>query len=199
MSIELSNTVEELKQEVMTCERCNLCRTRNNVVFGEGNSKAEIMLIGEGPGYYEDQMGRPFVGRSGELLDKILGACGFNREEHVFIGNIVKCRPPNNRNPHPEEKASCIPYLHQQIKLIDPKIIVLLGGTALQGLIDEEMRITKYRGRWMEWNGRLVMPTYHPAALLRRPEMKRPTWEDFKMVVAKYRELVDPTHHSEHC
>lgn len=199
MDNHLPNNLEELRQQVSTCERCNLCRTRNNVVFGEGNPNAGIMLIGEGPGYYEDQQGIPFVGRSGELLDKILGVCGFTRQEHVFIGNIVKCRPPNNRNPHPEERVSCIPYLHKQIELINPSILILLGATALQGLIDPQMRITRCRGQWQQWHGRWVMPTYHPAALLRNPSMKRPAWEDFQKVVAKYREIVNPDHHSDYC
>lgn len=188
-----------LKQDVESCTKCNLSKTRNKVVFGEGARLADIMCIGEGPGYYEDQQGRPFVGKSGQLLDKILDACGFTRKEHVFIGNIVKCRPPNNRDPLPEERETCIPYLYKQIELIDPKIIILLGATALKGLIDPNAKITKVRGQWMEWNNRLVMPTFHPSALLRNEKLKRPAWEDFKMVVSKYRELVDQEHYSEHC
>ena len=191
--------MEGLKKQVENCKGCDLCQTRNNVVFGEGSLSAGVFLIGEGPGYYEDQAGHPFVGRSGELLDKILAACGFTRQEHVFIGNIVKCRPPNNRNPHPQERAACIPFLHRQISLIDAPILVLLGATALQGLIDPNMRITQVRGEWLQWQGRWVMPTYHPAALLRNPSLKRPAWEDFKKVVAKYRELVDVNHFSAHC
>ena len=190
---------EQLKHEVNHCTNCILSKTRTNVVFGEGFDKAKIMCIGEGPGYYEDQQGRPFVGKSGQLLDKILAACGFNRKEHVFIGNIVKCRPPNNRDPLPEERESCLPYLYKQIEYIDPKIIILLGATALKGLIDPNARITKVRGEWMEWKGRLVMPTFHPSALLRNEKLKRPAWEDFKKVVAKYRELVNEKHYSAHC
>lgn len=199
---ELNRTMEEfdfLKQEVESCTKCNLSKTRHKVVFGEGARFADIMCIGEGPGYYEDQQGKPFVGKSGQLLDKILDACGFTREEHVFIGNIVKCRPPNNRDPLPEEREKCIPYLYKQIELIDPKIIILLGATALKGLIDPNAKITKVRGQWMEWNNRLVMPTFHPSALLRNEKLKRPAWEDFKMVVAKYRELVNKEHYSAHC
>ena len=157
------------------------------------------MCIGEGPGYYEDQQGKPFVGKSGILLDKILDACGFNRKEHVFIGNIVKCRPPNNRDPLPEERETCIPFLYKQIELIKPEIIILLGATALKGLIDPNAKITKVRGEWMSWNNRLVMPTFHPSALLRNPQLKRPVWEDFKKVVFKYRELVDKDHYSANC
>jgi len=190
---------EILKQEVNQCTKCDLSKTRTNAVFGEGARNAEIMLIGEGPGYYEDQQGIPFVGKSGHLLDKILNVCGFSREEHVFIGNIVKCRPPNNRDPLPEERETCIPFLYKQIEMIDPKIIILLGATALKGLIDPNARITKVRGEWMEWKGRLVMPTFHPSALLRNEKLKRPVWEDFKKIVSKYRELVNKEHYSAHC
>jgi len=190
---------EELKKEILSCTRCALSETRHNVVFGNGNPHADIMLIGEGPGYYEDMKGIAFVGRSGQLLDKILACCGFNREKHVFIGNIVKCRPPENRNPKPEERQACLPYLYKQIEYIDPKIIILLGATALKGLIDPNARITQARGQWIKWNDRLVMPTYHPSALLRNEKLKRPVWEDFKNVVVKYRELVDPEHVSKYC
>ncbi|MFC2104097.1 uracil-DNA glycosylase family protein [Bacteroidota bacterium] len=193
------NEFEQLKQEVNQCTKCVLSKTRTNVVFGEGFSKAEIMCIGEGPGYYEDQQGRPFVGKSGQLLDKILEVCGFNRKEHVFIGNIVKCRPPNNRDPLPEERETCLPFLFKQIELIDPKIIILLGATALKGLIDPNAKITKVRGEWMDWNNRLIMPTFHPSALLRNEKLKRSAWEDFKKVVTKYRELINENHFSEHC
>ena len=190
---------EVLRQEINQCTKCVLCKTRTNVVFGEGFRNAEIMCIGEGPGYYEDQQGRPFVGKSGQLLDKILLACGFTRKEHVFIGNIVKCRPPNNRDPLPEEREACIHYLYKQIELIDPKIIILLGATALKGLIDSNAKITKVRGEWQNWKNILIMPTFHPSALLRNPKLKHPAWEDFKKVVAKYRELVNEKHYSEHC
>ena len=190
---------ELLKQEVNQCTKCILSKTRTNVVFGEGSQNAKIMCIGEGPGYYEDQQGRPFVGKSGQLLDKILNVCGFTRKEHVFIGNIVKCRPPNNRDPLPEERESCLPYLYKQIEMIEPKIIILLGATALKGLIDPNAKITKVRGEWLNWNDRLVMPTFHPSALLRNEKLKRSAWEDFKKVVAKYREIVNENHHSDYC
>ncbi|MRT92512.1 uracil-DNA glycosylase [Ancylomarina sp. 16SWW S1-10-2] len=193
------NDFETLKQEVLVCEKCPLSQTRNNVVFGNGNPNAEIMLIAEGPGYYEDKSGIVFQGKSGELLDKILTASGFSRDEHIFISNIVKCRPPDNRQPNDTEKAACLPYLYQQIELVNPKIIILLGATALKELIDPNARITQIRGQWIDWKDRLVMPTYHPSALLRNPTLKRPVWEDFKNVVAKYRELVNPEHYSAHC
>lgn len=191
--------LEELKQEVLTCLKCPLHQTRNNAVFGNGNPHAEIMLIAEAPGFYEDKSGIVFQGKSGVLLDKILTASGFNRDEHVYISNIVKCRPPDNRTPSDVEKAACLPYLYKQIELIDPKIIILLGATALKELINPNARITQIRGQWIEWKDRLVMPTYHPSALLRNQNLKRPVWEDFKNVVAKYRELVNPEHYSANC
>lgn len=197
--MEDNKSIENLKQQVLTCTKCPLSETRNNVVFGNGNPNAEIMLIAEAPGFYEDKTGIVFQGKSGELLDKIFAACGFTRNEHIFISNIVKCRPPENRTPNETEKTTCLPWLYKQIEQVNPKIIILLGATALKGLIDPNARISKIRGQWINWNNRLVMPTYHPSALLRNPSMKRPVWEDFKNVVAKYRELVDPNHYSEHC
>jgi DNA polymerase len=190
---------EYLKTIVNTCTKCDLSKTKTNVVFGEGFRNADIMCIGEGPGYYEDQQGRPFIGKSGQLLDKIFNVCGFSRKEHVFIGNIVKCRPPNNRDPLPEEREACIPYLYKQIDLINPKIIILLGATALKGLIDPNAKITKVRGSWIEWNNRLIMPTFHPSALLRNEKLKHQAWDDFKKIVSKYRELVNPDHYSKYC
>ena len=192
----MNEEFQKLKEEVLQCTNCALSQNRTHVVFGEGPSDADIFCIGEGPGRDEDLTGRPFVGRSGQLLDKILAACGFNRKEHVFIGNIVKCRPPNNRAPLPEERSMCLPYLLQQIELVNPKIIILLGATALNGLLDPKLKITQVRGNWIEWQGRWVMPVFHPSALLRNPNLKRPTWEDFKKVVTRYRELVNPEHSS---
>lgn len=189
---------ENLKSEVTDCTKCPLSSTRNKVVFGGGNPDAEIFVIAEGPGYEEDLQGIPFVGKSGKLLDKIFAACGFTREKHVYISNIVKCHPPGNRAPSKAEQAACLPYLIKQIDLVDPKIIILLGATALQGLIDPNLKITKIRGEWIDWNNYLVMPVFHPSALLRNPDLKRPAWEDFKKVVLKYRELVDPDHYSDH-
>jgi len=192
-------TIQQLKEQVLLCHRCKLREGCSQVVFGEGSLKGGLMVIGEGPGQDEDRQGRPFVGRAGQLLDKILESGGFNRREHVYIGNIVKCRPPGNRVPLPEEREACLPYLMEQIAIVDPKIIVLLGATALQGLIDPQAKIGTSRGKWLYWEERWVMPTYHPAALLRNPALKRTVWEDIKQVVEKYRELVDATHRSEYC
>ena len=187
-----------LQEEALQCTKCQLAKSRNKLVFGEGNENAGIFIIGEAPGYDEDRQGRPFVGKSGQLLDKILAACGFKRQEHIYIGNILKCRPPGNRNPSPEEAASCMPYLLKQIEAVDPKIIILLGASALKHMIGPDLRITKIRGQWIEHNGRLFMPVYHPSALLRNPALKKETWEDYKNVVRKYRELVDKGHHCEY-
>lgn len=192
----IEQVFSDMSSQVSACTRCRLHEGRTHAVFGMGNPYAEIMLIGEGPGRDEDLQGLPFVGKSGQLLDKILAACGFTREEHVYIGNIVKCRPPNNRDPLPEERNACLPWLFQQISHIRPKILILLGGTAVKGLIDPDARITRLRGKWMDWEGFWVMPTYHPSALLRNPALKKEAWEDFKQVVIKYRELVDPDHQS---
>ena len=190
--------LEDLKNEVINCNKCCLAHTRNKVIFGEGNNHAPIVIIGEAPGRDEDLQGRPFVGHSGKLLDKILAACGFNRTHHVYISNIIKCRPPVNRPPFPEEVESCLPYLLQQIELINPRILILLGATALKSLIGPEMRITKIRGNWIDWNNYLVMPVYHPSALLRNPALKRDTWEDFKKIVIKYRQIINDSHYSAH-
>ncbi len=186
--------LEKLQMEVQHCTKCILHRYRTNTVFGDGNWQAKIFLIGEGPGYEEDMKGKAFIGKSGQLLDRILAACNFTRDDHVFIGNIVKCRPPENRIPAIEEMAACLPYLEEQITIINPEIIVLLGATALRGLFGKAMKITENRGHWLVWNNKLVMPTYHPSALLRNPNLKKDAWEDFKKVVLKYRELVDPDH-----
>src|SRR5574344_98328 len=134
---------ESLRNEVLSCQKCLLREGRHSVVFGEGSRTAKLMCIGEGPGYYEDMQGRPFVGASGMLLDKILSVCGFSRQEQVFIANIVKCRPPGNRDPLPEERAACLPYLLRQIEVLNPPILVLLGATALKGLIDPNAHITQ--------------------------------------------------------
>lgn len=188
-----------LQKQVLGCSNCGLRRGCSQVVFGEGNPDAKLMFIGEGPGQEEDRMGRPFVGKAGQLLDKMLEACGMERFTHTYIANIVKCRPPQNRIPSPEERAVCLAYLEAQLEIIKPKILVLLGATALQGLIDPQGRITKARGNWYQWKGIWAMPIYHPAALLRNPHLKQPTWEDLKIMVNKYREIVDPKHFSPHC
>ena len=198
----VSNTwemsLEVLKNEILNCNKCVLSKTRTNVVFGEGDNHAPIVIIGEAPGRDEDLQGRPFIGYSGQLLDKILDACGFNRTRHVFISNIVKCRPPGNRVPSPQEIEVCKPFLLQQIKLINPKFLILLGATALKSMIGPDMRITKARGNWIRFENRLAMPVYHPSALLRNPTLKRETWEDFKKIVFEYRQIVDHSHYSAH-
>lgn len=192
------DSFEELARRVRSCRRCGLREGCRGVVFGDGNPAAKLMLIGEGPGADEDRIGRPFVGRAGQLLDRILAACGFERQRHVYIANIVKCRPPGNRTPTPAEREACLPHLEAQIRFIQPKIIVLLGATALQGMLDPSARLSDYRGRWVERDGIFYMTTYHPAALLRNPSWKAPCWEDFKRVIDKYRELIDPFHESKH-
>lgn len=190
--------LENLSAEAIQCTNCQLYKGRNKLVFGEGSPQAGIFMIGEGPGYDENEQGRPFVGKSGQLLDKILSACNFNREQHVYIGNIVKCRPPGNRNPLPEEAAACRPFLERQIDIIRPKIIVLMGAVALKYMVGDHLRITKVRGQWIEHEDRLFIPVYHPSALLRNPALKRETWDDYKNIVRKYRELVDPGHKCEY-
>ena len=190
--------LEELKKQVINCKKCSLSETVNNVVFGEGNRHAPIFIIAEAPGKDEDRQGRPFVGKSGQLLDKILDACGFNRTDHVYISNIIKCRPPNNRTPFSDETNSCMPYLIKQIDLINPSIIIMLGATALKNMFGSHMKITKVRGQWLKYNNRLALPVFHPAALLRNSALKRETWEDFKKIVFKYREIIDSEHYSEH-
>lgn len=192
----MNSEIELLKDKILHCTKCELARSRQHVIFGEGNTNAEIFIIGEAPGRDEDLQGRPFVGRSGQLLDQILAACGFSRADHVFISNIVKCRPPDNRIPSHQEAATCMPWLLAQIELVNPKIIVLLGSTALKYISGPDGKITHERGKWINWHDRLVMPVYHPAALLRNPSLKRATWEDFKEVIIKYRELVNPQHYS---
>ena len=191
----IESELEKLRKDVENCSLCPLHLSRTKVVFGDGNTKAKILLIGEGPGYEEDQSGKAFVGRSGQLLDKILLACNFTSKEHIYIGNIVKCRPPGNRAPSPEEQAACLPYLERQIEIISPKIIVTLGATALTAMLGKNLKITKERGSWNIWMNIFVMPTYHPSALLRNPNLKKDTWEDFKQVIVKYRELIDPGHY----
>lgn len=194
----MQQQLDLLKADILRCKKCALFETRNHVIFGEGNVSAKILIIGEAPGRDEDIQGRPFVGKSGQLLDKILSACGFTREEHVFISNIVKCRPPDNRVPTHFEADACIPWLLKQIELIDPKILILLGATALKHMAGPEHWITRERGKWLNLQGRLAMPVFHPAALLRDPRLKRETWEDYKRIVFKYRELVNPNHSSAH-
>lgn len=177
-----------LTEEITRCQKCRLCAGRTYPVPGEGNPHARLMFIGEGPGRDEDQTGRPFVGRAGQLLDKMIGAIGLSREE-VFIANVVKCRPPQNRAPEADEVAACMPYLRAQVGLIRPQVIVLLGSSALGAILGPDHRITRERGAWIERKGVWFMPTFHPAALLRDESKKRPVWEDLKKVRDKLQEL----------
>ncbi len=172
---------ETLKNLCSECTKCRLHGTRTKVVFGEGNTDADIMFVGEAPGADEDMTGRPFVGRAGQLLDLALKALRLKREE-CYIGNICKCRPEKNRIPYDDEALSCLPYLKNQIELIKPKIIICLGATPLKYLVDKNAQITKIRGQWVEKDRYTIMPTYHPAALLRDQSKKIPFWNDLKSV-----------------
>lgn len=177
-----------LTEEITNCQKCRLCAARTHAVPDEGNPHARLMFIGEGPGRDEDLTGRPFVGRAGQLLDKMIAAIGLSREE-VYIANVVKCRPPQNRAPEMDEVAACMPYLRAQVGLIRPQVIVLLGSSALGAILGPEHRITRERGAWIERKGVFFMPTFHPAALLRDESKKRPVWEDLKKVRDKLQEL----------
>ena len=174
-------TLEAIRADIGDCTRCKLHEHRTKIVFGEGNPKAELIFVGEGPGADEDVTGRPFVGRAGQLLDKIIAAIGRKRED-VYIANVVKCRPPLNRTPEKDETDTCEQFLFRQIKLISPKVIVALGSPAFQCLFRTKETITRARGEFRDWNGIQVMPTFHPAYLLRSPDKKREAWEDMKKV-----------------
>lgn len=177
--------VNDLYEQSKNCTRCRLAATRTNFVFGEGNPEAQIVVIGEAPGAEEDAQGRPFVGRSGKLLDKILEAIGFSRDD-VFICNIIKCRPPENRNPLSDEIECCMPWLKTQLQLIKPKILLLLGRVAANTVLDNKQSMGNLRGKIIRWSGYDVIVTYHPAALLRNPNWKRHCWEDVKMLRSHY-------------
>ncbi len=172
-------TMDQLREKVLACTACKLAATRTNVVFGGGNSNARVLFIGEGPGQQEDLSGQPFVGRAGKLLDKMLDAVGLSRDESIFITNMVKCRPPGNRDPQPDEVSACMGYLYEQIRLMRPQYIVCLGRVAAQSLIDPDFRVTKQHGQFIEKDGILMMGTFHPAALLRNPNQKVDAFDDF--------------------
>jgi DNA polymerase len=174
-------SLDKIRKEMGDCQRCKLHRTRRTLVFGEGNKKAKLMFVGEGPGYDEDVQGRPFVGKAGQLLTKIIEAINLRRDE-VYIANIIKCRPPQNRNPEPDEIRSCSPFLLKQIEAIRPRVICALGTFAAQTLLQTESKISTLRGRFHDLRGIKVMPTYHPAYLLRNPERKKDVWEDMKQI-----------------
>jgi len=181
-----ADTLQELNNLICECQKCPLGKTRTKFVFGVGNPQTKAMLIGEAPGHDEDLQGEPFVGRAGKLLNDILKAINFARED-VFIANILKCRPPNNRDPLPLEMETCIPYLHKQIELINPKVILCLGRVAANGLLNKKFSLGQFRESEHEFNGIKVIVTYHPAALLRNPNWKRGCWDD----VRKFRKLYD--------
>ncbi|MBQ2753513.1 MAG: uracil-DNA glycosylase [Firmicutes bacterium] len=179
---------EILEGAVHNCKKCRLWEVRTNVVIGRGNPESDIMFIGEGPGQQEDLTGKAFVGAAGKLLDKMLESVGLS-DESVYIANIVKCRPPGNRDPLEDEKEACMNYLRYQLGLVKPKIIVCLGRIAATSIISPDFKITRQRGQWIERKGYYIMATYHPSALLRDESKKRPAWEDFKAIKAKYTEL----------
>jgi DNA polymerase len=185
---------EELKNECLNCTKCRLYQTRTNVVFADGSINAPIIVVGEGPGENEDKTGVPFVGKAGQLLEKIFESVGLNRKKDLLIINVVKCRPPNNRTPLEDEVKACFKYLKKQIELSKAKIILLTGATALKSILNVNTGISKVRGKWFEWENRLVMPIFHPSYLLRNPskEVGSPkwvTWQDFKNIKLKYDEL----------
>lgn len=176
--------LDALRGAVAACELCGLCRTRTQTVFADGNGRSRIMFVGEAPGADEDATGVPFVGRAGQLLTKMIGAMGLERAD-VYIANVLKCRPPGNRNPEPAEIAACRPYLEAQIEAVKPVVLVALGKFAAQFLLETEEPITRLRGRWGTRKGIAVMPTFHPSFLLRQPERKKEAWEDLQQVLRK--------------
>ncbi|HEY6010242.1 MAG TPA: uracil-DNA glycosylase [Nitrospirota bacterium] len=179
------SSLDEIRREIGDCTRCKLFKGRNTIVFGEGNPSAALVFVGEGPGFDEDQQGRPFVGAAGQLLTDIIVKGMKLKREDVYICNIVKCRPPGNRNPEPDEVEACIGFVKKQIAAIKPKVIVTLGNVPTQCLLGTKQGITKMRGVWQEYDGILVMPTFHPSYLLRSPGEKKRVWEDIKLVMGK--------------
>lgn len=177
-----SESLDDVRADLGACTRCPLCKTRTHIVFGEGDARARLVFVGEGPGFEEDQSGRPFVGPAGQLLTKIIAAMNLSREA-VYIANIVKCRPPNNRNPEPDEIRQCLPFLKRQLAAIRPRIVCALGSVAARTLLDSEKPISQLRGRFHAFMGIPVMPTFHPAFLLRNPERKREVWSDVQQIM----------------
>ncbi len=186
-AVDKHTRLPQLAAEVSTCTKCGLSTTRTQTVFARGNADARLCFVGEAPGADEDEQGLPFVGRAGQLLDRMIGAMGLDPARDVYVCNILKCRPPGNRRPEPEEMAACFPYLHEQLALVKPRVIVALGNTAVAALLDTKIGITKLRGQWKLYRGVLVMPTYHPSYLLRpspqQTEAKRQAWEDLQQVM----------------
>lgn len=185
---------ETLRSSCLACTRCELCKTRTNVVFGQGVEDAEVLFVGEGPGQNEDEQGLPFVGRSGQLLDHYLEAVDLSRNTNVYIANIVKCRPPQNRDPLPEESTACMPWLRQQFQLIRPKIVVCLGRIAAQQMMGPNFSVSRDHGKFFEKQGTLFMATYHPAALLRYPVNKPAVFGDFVALREKITQVCDHTY-----
>ena len=173
-------SLDEINAKILRCTRCGLARTRNNVVPGMGVEHPEVLVVGEGPGHDEDMQGLPFVGKAGVLLDRMLAAIGLDRKTNCYIANIVKCRPPENRNPMPDEQSACFSFLEAQIHILKPKMILCMGKIAIEKITGQTVSINAQHGEFFEYNGIPVMPTYHPSALLRNEELKRPAWEDLK-------------------
>ena len=186
--------LQALQNECLNCRRCALCDTRTHVVFGQGVPTAEVMFVGEGPGASEDEQGQPFVGRSGQLLDHYLEAVDLSREKNVYIANIIKCRPPQNRDPQPAESEACMPWLREQFRLLKPKIVVCLGRVAAQRMIREDFSVVREHGEFYNKNGILFMATYHPAALLRQPRSKPDAFADFLALREKIQEVCEHTY-----
>ena len=185
---------EQLKKDCMGCDKCELGKTRTKLVFGVGNENARVLFIGEGPGANEDLQGEPFVGRGGQLLDKFLAAVDLDRKKNIYIANMVKCRPPQNRDPLPAEQDMCINWLREQTRLLKPKIIVCLGRISATRLISPDFKVTKQHGQFIEKNGTLMMGTFHPAALLRNPNQKPQALEDFVALREKIMEVCPETY-----
>ena len=185
---------EQLKKDCMGCDKCELSKTRTKLVFGVGNETAKVLFIGEGPGANEDLQGEPFVGRGGQLLDKFLAAVDLDRKKNIYIANMVKCRPPQNRDPLPAEQDMCIGWLREQTRLLKPKIIVCLGRISATRIISPDFKVTKQHGQFIEKNGTLMMGTFHPAALLRNPNQKPAALEDFVALREKIMEVCPETY-----
>lgn len=185
----MHETMDELRRECLQCRKCPLCETRHNVVFGVGNENAEILFVGEAPGENEDLEGEPFVGRGGKLLDLYMGGIGLDRKDNIYIANMLKCRPPQNRDPKPAEMDECIGWLRNLVHIMRPKIIVCVGRIAAQRLISPDFRVTRDHGIFFNKNGTLMMGTFHPAALLRDPRRKSDCFEDFLKLQDKIKEL----------
>ena len=179
-----SDTLLKIREDIGECTRCRLHKKRNHIVFADGNPKAELIFVGEGPGADEDASGIPFVGRAGKLLTQMIEAMGLQRKD-VYICNVVKCRPPENRQPEPDEVTTCSPYLVRQLEVVNPKVIVCLGATAAQTLLETSTGISKFRGQWQDFRGKKLLATYHPAYLLRNPAAKSEVWKDLQKVMAE--------------